>query len=157
MMRSKVAGKALLVVAAVVVGYACSSEPTEPSRLCPQPGGEFGAYSCAVLDVQVVGSTGQPLPDVTVGFHAPGQCGCNEFGIEADGHGHWRHTIHRFDEPDSTGDTVTVMVYASATGEQYPQPTPSTYVSVTAPALLEFRPIGDTAVATSLELRLPLP
>jgi hypothetical protein len=94
---------------------------------------------------------------VSVYFYGVRECGCNQFGTEVDDHGRFRHTTHRYEPPDSTGDTVTVMVRASATGRQYPQPTPSTYVSDSTTALLHFRPIGAPSVATSVEIRLPLP
>ena len=157
MKRDRCLGKALLLTALTLAGPSCSDPTSAGPPVCPQPGGEFGAYSCAVLDVQVLGSDGQPLRDVTVGFHALRECGCNEFGTEVDDDGRFHHTTHRFDPPDSTGDTITVRVYAAATGRQYPQPTDSTFIADTAHAVLHFRPIGAPSVATSLELRLPLP
>jgi hypothetical protein len=147
---------AMLLVGLAILGYGCS-EPVEEVGLCPQPGGEFAAYSCAVLDVQVVGMAGEPLPDVSVYFYALRDCGCNEFGTEVDQQGRFRHTVHRFEPADSTGDTVTVMVRAAATGRQYPQPTDSTFVSDSTQVVLQFRPIGVESVTSSVEIRLPLP
>ena len=114
--RSRLGG-VLLLVTVFAVGHGCS-EPSEESGLCPQPGGEFAASGCAVLAVQVLGSAGSPLSDVLVTFRALRECGCNEFGLEVDREGRFRQTIHRFQPPDSTGDTITVMVHGFATGEQ---------------------------------------
>ena len=118
---------------------------------------QYATMDCAVLHVQVLGSAGQPLRDVNVAFHALRECGCNQFGTEVDDHGRFRHTIHRFAPPDSTGDTVSVMVYAGGTGRQYPQPTDSTFITDSALAVLQFRPIGAPSVATSVVILLPLP
>ncbi len=148
--------KAALLFGLAIVGHGCS-EPDEGVDLCPQPGGEFGAYSCAVLAVQVTGATGQPLPDVSIFFRALRECGCNEFGTEVDQQGRFRQTVHRFEPPDSTGDTVSVRVYAAATGRQYPQPTDSTFVTDSAEVVLEFRPIGEESVTSSAQIRLALP
>lgn len=144
-------GQALLLVGLAMAGHACS-DPSGPP-VCPQAGGEFASFGCAVLDVTVLGSDGERLPDVTIQFRARRYCGC-EFGRKVEG-GRFRQTVHLYD-PDVPIDTLSVMVYAAATGEQYPQ-TDSTFVNDSALAVLDFRPIGAPSVVTSVEIRLPLP
>ncbi|HEX7338006.1 MAG TPA: hypothetical protein VF252_12435 [Gemmatimonadales bacterium] len=61
------------------------------------------------------------------------------------------------DPPPSVPDTVTVMVRAFATGAQYPQPTPTSFISDSLTAVLTFSPTGAVPVITFVLLELAIP
>ena len=144
----------LLWPCVIAVALSCSDPADEDGRLVCSTTGEFDIAGCAVLAGQVVDTGGQPLTDVQVGFTALRPCNCNEFFFQVGTNGEFRQTVSQFPAgsvPNS--DTVTVMVRASATGSQYPQPT----ITDSAPAVLTFRPKGELPVVTFVQIRLAIP
>jgi hypothetical protein len=139
-----------------VLAYCGCSDPADDTELCPSSDGEFALAGCAVLAGQVLDTSGLPLTDISVSFRALRPCGCTEFGSDVDAQGRFRYTINRFME-DPAGDTLTVKVRAAATGEQYPQPTPTTFIRDSVDAVLTFTPVGAFPNTTTVELRLEIP
>ena len=137
------------------LGYLGCSEPEEDPG-CPAAGGEFALAGCAALAGQVVGNLGQPLTGITVSFRALRPCSCTQFGSGVDAEGRFRYIVNRFDA-DPLGDTVTMVVRAVATGDQYPQPTPTTFIGDSVEALLTFRPVGALPDTTNVVITLPIP
>jgi hypothetical protein len=148
----------LLLPAVVAVTLGCSDPADEESTSVCRTTSEFDIAGCAVLAGQVVDTEGRPLTDVHVGYRALRPCDCTEFFFEVGPGGEFRQTVDQFtasSEPNS--DTLTVMVQASASGSQYPQPTPTTFITDSAPAVLTFRPKGELPVVTFVQIRLPIP
>jgi hypothetical protein len=65
-------------------------------------------------------------------------------------------TVEQFSASE-TDDTLSVMVRAAATGEQYPQPTPTTFVIDSVEVLLTFKPVGAIPDTTVAEITLHIP
>ncbi len=145
----------LISLVSLLGSLACTN-PEEQDAGCPSSSGEFGVSGCAVLAGQVVGSSGQPLTDISVSFRALRSCSCTGFNPEVDAQGRFRHTVLLM-APDPAGDTLSVTVRAAATGQQYPPPTPTTFISDSVEALLTFSPVGALPQTTTVEIRLAIP
>jgi hypothetical protein len=145
------------LLAALVITLGCSGPSEDSTSRCRQAAGEFATYGCAVLAGQVVDNAGRPLTDVSVNFRALRTCSCTQFPFAVDNDGAFSDTSHLLSEPGSFPDTITVMVTATATGSQYPQPTPTTYISDSLAAVLTFRPNGTFPLTTFVQIQLPIP
>ena len=146
----------LLLAASVALSCSDPSEAGPP--VCPSSNGEFGVQACAVLAGQVLDTSNRPLTDVHVNFRALRNCNCNEFPWEVREEGEFRLTTTQFATgPAPDPDTVSVMVYAAATGDQYPRPTVGDFIRDSVPALLTFRPAGELPLVTFVQIRLAIP
>ena len=144
----------LVSVGSLTTLLACSEPEQDP--VCPSSSGEFGLVGCAVLEGQIFGNLGQGLSDVNVSMRALRPCSCTQSGGETDSQGRFRFTVEQF-EASETDDTLSVMVRAAATGEQYPQPTPTTFVTDSVEVLLTFKPVGAIPDTTVAEITLHIP
>jgi hypothetical protein len=138
-----------------LLGSLACSDPEQDAG-CPSNDGEFALAGCAVLVGQVYGNLGQPLSAISVSFRALRPCSCTEFGNNVDTQGRFSFTVNRFDE-DGAGDTLSVIVRAVATGQQYPQPTPTTFIGDSVEGLLTFRAVGALPDTTIVDITLPIP
>jgi len=149
---------ARLLLASLVLALGCSDPSEDGPPVCPISNGEFAVQACAVLAGQVLDTTNRPLTDVHISFRALRNCNCNQFPWEVREEAEFRLTTTQFaagSEPNP--DTVTVVVSAAATGSQYPQPSPGTFIRDSVQALLTFRPAGELPVVTFVQIRLAIP
>lgn len=144
----------LISLGSLTTLLACS-EP-EPDPACPSGSGEFGLVGCAVLEGQVFNNLGQLLSDVSVSMRALRPCSCTQSGDDTDSQGRFRFTVEQF-AASETDDTLSIMVRAAATGDQYPQPTPTTFVTESVAVLLTFRPVGAIPDTTVADITLHIP
>jgi hypothetical protein len=145
------------LLAALAIALGCSGPSEDSTGRCRQAAGEFGTYGCAVLAGQVIDTAGRPLTDVSVNFRALRTCSCTQFPFAVDNDGAFSETSHLLSELGSFPDTMTVMVTATAIGSQYPQPTPTTYITDSIAAVLTFRPNGNFPLTTFVQIQLAVP
>lgn len=152
-----------LLLCAVVsgVGGACADGVTPPtgSPLCPQSGGEFGSYGCAVVAGQVLGANGSGLPGASVVVIGSEKCSlCTAYTTVADQSGSFRVTVHLFLPLGGVPlqDTVTATVRAVATGP-YPRPSATTFYGDSVLTVLEFSPVGAPSHVANVKLTITWP
>jgi hypothetical protein len=142
------------------VGGCSTSTGVGDATRCPDGGGEFASYGCAVVAGLVRDASGHGLPAATVTVTGSPECGAC-FGITtvADANGSFRVLPQRYAPPpglpvrDSVSATVTVL----ATGG-YPRPSGDTYYSDSTSIVLVFAAIGaPQAKASEVTLTINLP
>ena len=156
--RLRVSGCRGVLAATITALGACESTPVEADlRLCDQTY-EFGNYGCTDISGQVVGSGGQPLPDILVYPHElPDQDHFDSPSDRTDANGRFGLRLHRMYSPPPMGEPDKVSLYVlavdlrSADASGRPRVMDSVLVQVTV------APVGAMAPHTAVELRLSAP